>query len=62
MERSSKVKLAGPKGFPSGHSPVDTSGLTKDGDTYTNDAYGESDVTLNIEIDAGIGKINLDVG
>jgi hypothetical protein len=40
---------------------VDTSGLTKDGDTYTNDAYGESDVTLNIEIDAGVGKINLDV-
>ena len=40
---------------------VVTSGLTKDGDTYTNDAYGESDVTLNIEIDAGVGKINLDV-
>jgi hypothetical protein len=40
---------------------VDASGLTKDGDTYTNDAFGESDVTLNIEIDAGVGKINLDV-
>jgi hypothetical protein len=40
---------------------VDTSGLTKDGDTYTNDAYGESEVTLNINIDAGIGEINLDV-
>ena len=40
---------------------VDASGLTKDGDTYTNDAYGESDVTLSIKIDAGVGKINLDV-
>jgi hypothetical protein len=40
---------------------VDTSGLTKDGDTYTNDAYGESEVTLHIDIDGGIGQINLDV-
>ena len=40
---------------------VDTSGLTNDGDTYTNDAYGESDFTLRIDIDGGVGKINLDV-
>ncbi len=40
---------------------VDTSGFTKDGDTYTNDAFGESDVTLRINIEAGVGKINLDV-
>jgi hypothetical protein len=40
---------------------VDTSGLTKDGDTYTNDTYGESDVTLSIKVDGGVGKINLDV-
>jgi hypothetical protein len=40
---------------------VDTSGLTKDGDTYTNDAYGDSEVTLRIDIDGGIGQINLDV-
>jgi len=40
---------------------VDASGLTRDGDTYTNDAYGESDVTLRIDIDGGIGQINLDV-
>ncbi len=40
---------------------VDTSGLTKDGDFYTNDAYGESDVTLHIDIDGGVGQINLDV-
>lgn len=40
---------------------VDTSGLTKDGDFYTNAAYGVSDVTLHIDIDGGIGQINLDV-
>ena len=40
---------------------VDASGLTKDGDTYTNDAYGESDVTLRIDISGGVGQINLDV-
>jgi hypothetical protein len=41
---------------------VDTNGLSKDGDTYTNGAYGESDVTLRINIEGGVGKINLDVG
>jgi len=40
---------------------VDASGLTKDGDTYTNDAYGVSDVTLRIDIDGGVGQIILDV-
>jgi hypothetical protein len=40
---------------------VDISGLTKDGDIYTNDAYGDSDVTLRIDIDGGVGQINLDV-
>lgn len=40
---------------------IDASGLTRDGDTYTNDAYGTSDVTLRIEIEGGAGHINLDV-
>lgn len=40
---------------------VDSSGLNRDGDTYTNDAFGESDVTLRIDIDGGVGRINLDV-
>jgi hypothetical protein len=40
---------------------VDHSGLTKDGDVYTNDAYGVSDVTLTINVDAGIGELNLEV-
>ncbi len=40
---------------------VEASGLTRDGNIYTNDAYGLSDVTLRIDIDGGVGKINLDV-
>jgi hypothetical protein len=43
----------------SGIGSVDASGLTKDGDVYVNDAYGESDVTLRIEVNAGVGQINL---
>lgn len=40
---------------------IDASGLTRAGDTYTNDAYGVSDVTLRIDIEGGVGRINLDV-
>lgn len=40
---------------------VDASGLSKDGDTYTNDAYGVSDITLRIDVEGGVGQINLDV-
>jgi len=40
---------------------VDASGLTKDGNIYTNDAYGVSDVTLLIDLEAGVGQIHLDV-
>ena len=40
---------------------VDASGLTRDGNTYTNDAYGVSAVTLRIDVEGGVGKINLDI-
>jgi hypothetical protein len=40
---------------------IDAPGLTRDGNVYTNDAFGVSDVTLQIDIRAGIGSINLDV-
>lgn len=36
--------------------------LNRDGNAYVNDAYGESGTTLRIDIDAGIGEINLEVG
>ncbi len=35
--------------------------LKKNGDIYTNDAYGESPVTLNVEVEGGIGQINLEI-
>lgn len=40
---------------------VNASNLNRDEDTYTNDAYGVSEVTLRIDIDGGVGSINLDV-
>jgi hypothetical protein len=36
-------------------------GLKKVGDAYVNDAYGESDVTLNVKVQGGVGEINLEV-
>ena len=44
-----------------GIAAIDTRGLQKDGNTYTNDAYGESAVTLRLEIEGGIGDIRLEV-
>jgi len=44
-----------------GPTVVDAPGLTKNGNVYTNAAFGVADVTLNIKMDAGIGWINLDV-
>ena len=40
---------------------VNTSGLNRDGNTYTNDAYGESDVLIDINIQAGVGQVDLTV-
>jgi hypothetical protein len=40
---------------------MDVTGLTKDGDVYTNAAYGVSDVTMQVDMEAGIGQITLDV-
>jgi hypothetical protein len=38
---------------------VNAAALNKEGDVYTNDAYGQSEVTLDIEIEGGVGEINL---
>ncbi|OGC89377.1 MAG: hypothetical protein A2W25_10560 [candidate division Zixibacteria bacterium RBG_16_53_22] len=40
---------------------INAPGLTQAGDVYTNAAYGVSDVTIQIAIEAGIGQINLEV-
>ena len=40
---------------------VDASGLLREGDTYTNAAYAESKAILDINIQAGVGQIELNV-
>lgn len=40
---------------------IQAPGLAKDGDIYTNPAYGVSDVTLQIDLQVGIGTISLEV-
>ena len=45
----------------SGPNIVNATGLRRDGNLYTNAAYGISDVTLHIDIQSGIGQINLEV-
>jgi hypothetical protein len=45
----------------SGPHTIETTGLTQDGEVYTNAAYGVSEVTLQVNVEAGIGQINLQV-
>jgi hypothetical protein len=40
---------------------IDAEGLERVGDSYVNDAYGESDVTLSVNVQGGVGEINLEV-
>lgn len=40
---------------------VSAFGFKRHGSTYYNDAYEESDVTLNLNVDAGIGQINMEM-
>ena len=44
-----------------GPTVIGTMGLMQDGDVYTNAAYGESGVTLHVDLKTGIGLVNLDV-
>jgi hypothetical protein len=44
-----------------GLSTINAKGLKKVGDAYVNNAYGESDVTLNVKVQGGVGEINLEV-
>ena len=38
---------------------INAEGLQKQGDSYVNDAYGSSDVTLDVDVQGGVGEINL---
>ncbi len=40
---------------------VDTDGLNRDGDVYVNDAYGTSPVTVKLDINLGVGNVDLEV-
>ncbi len=44
-----------------GLSKINAEGLQREGEAYVNDAYGESDVTLEVDVQSGIGEINLEV-
>jgi len=61
------VKLALPRdvgvrvGVEKALSGVDASGFTGEGDAYVNDAYGESDVTLLIDLKVGVGRVELNL-
>ena len=40
---------------------INAKGLKKMGDSYVNDAYGESDVNVSVDVKGGVGEINLKV-
>ncbi len=40
---------------------VNVEGLRREGKAYVNDAYGDSDATLTVEVTGGVGQINLEV-
>ena len=40
---------------------INAEGLKRVGISYVNDAYGESAVTLNVNVQGGVGQINLEV-
>lgn len=52
------VKIDAEKGI----GQINAHGLKKNGSSYVNDAYGETDVNLHIDIKEGIGEINLELG
>jgi hypothetical protein len=41
---------------------INANGFTKNGDVYTNDAYGKSPVSLDINVQGGVGEIDLVLG
>jgi hypothetical protein len=40
---------------------VNAEGLRKEGKAYVNDAYGDSDAELRVDVTGGVGQINLEV-
>jgi hypothetical protein len=44
-----------------GAAVIEAPDLTQDENVYTNDAYGVSNVTLHVDVKAGIGRVNLEL-
>jgi hypothetical protein len=40
---------------------INAEGFRREGDSYVNDAYGDSNVTLDVDVRGGVGTINLEV-
>jgi hypothetical protein len=40
---------------------INAEGFQREGEAYVNDAYGDSDVSLNVDVQGGVGSINLEV-
>ena len=40
---------------------INAEGLQREGESYVNDAYGDSDVILEVDVQGGVGEINLEV-
>src|SRR5215212_3746376 len=40
---------------------INAEGFQREGEAYVNDAYGDSDVTLDVDVRGGVGQINLKV-
>jgi len=38
---------------------INAEGLRREGDSYVNDAYGDSEITLDVDIQGGVGQITL---
>jgi hypothetical protein len=41
---------------------INAGGFRRQGDAYVNDLYGKAPVTLNVEMEGGMGEINLELG
>jgi hypothetical protein len=40
---------------------INAEGFRREGNSYVNDAYGDSEVTLDVDVRGGVGQINLEV-
>jgi predicted membrane protein len=40
---------------------INVEGFQREGEAYVNDAYGDSDVSLNVDVRGGVGATNLEV-